>query len=341
MRKLDHPGEVVCLSFSPDGQTVAAGNWAGEVKLWNVATGERLLPLLGHTTEVWSLAFSPDGRILATGGADQTVRFWNVTTGKEESKLIGHGSNVKAVAFAPDGQTLATGGKDAMVMLWSTAPKRAETLLTNVNDPPSFSPDNKLLATCRRGGTVTVWDLTSRQPVWVLNGERFGQFADEGRTLATVSTNFILRFWKVATQTLERAATLSGDTDSTRQLRFALRGNRLAAAHPNGAVTLYETTSGRVLGKCKAQPGNLNSLTFSPDARLLAACVEDHPVKLWDVTTQKEKPAAFSLQATAQGVAFSPDGLILASASYERVLGNSVPITLAAAQISFFEKSLL
>src|SRR6185369_7903721 len=37
MRKLDHAGDVLCLSFSPDGQTVAVGNWAGEVQLWSVA----------------------------------------------------------------------------------------------------------------------------------------------------------------------------------------------------------------------------------------------------------------------------------------------------------------
>jgi WD40 repeat protein len=321
MRRLDNAGEVLCLSFSPDGQTVAAGNWAGEVQLWNVATGERVLPLLGHTTIVWSLAFSPDGRMLATGSTDQTIRFWNLTTGKEESKLVGHGSDVKAVAFAPDGQTLATGGKDAMVMLWSTAPKRAETLLTNVNHLPSFSPDNKLVATYRGGGTVTIWDVTSRQPVWVLKGERFGQFANDGRTFATVSTNFILRFWEVTTRTLEREVTLSGITDSRRQLRFALCGNRLAAANFDGGITLYETTSGSVVGKCKAQPGSVNSLTFSPDARLLAVCVENHPVKLWNLTTQKEQPAAFSDQYTAQGAAFSPDGLIMASASFGGTVG--------------------
>jgi WD40 repeat protein len=258
--------------------------------------------------------------MLATGGADQTVRFWNVTTGKEESKLIGHGGEVRALAFAPDGQTLATGGNDAKVMLWRTAPKRAETLLTNVNHPPSFSPDNKLLATSKRGGTVTVWDVTSRQPVWVLNGERFGQFANEGRTLLTVSTNFDLRFWNVATQTLERAVTLSGITDSAER-RFALRGNRLAVINPDGTVPVYETKSGSVVGTFKAQPGYLPKLAFSPDARLLVVCVEDHPLKVWDATTHQEQPASFSLQDSAMGVAFSPDGLIMASASYGGTVG--------------------
>jgi WD40 repeat protein len=319
IRQLDNSGNVVCLSFSPDGQTLAAGNWAGEVQRWKVVTGERLLPLLGHTAEVWSLAFSPDGKMLATGGADQTVRFWKVTTGKEESKLIGHDSEARAVAFAPDGQTLATGGNDAMVMLWSTAPKRAETLLSDVNQPPSFSPDNKLLATSKRGGAVTVWDVNSRQPVWVLNSERVGQFANESRTLVTVSTNFVLRFWDVAMQTLERAVTLPGITDST-ELRFTLCSNRLAVAHPDGAVTVYETTSGSVVGKYRkyqAQPGYPTKPAFSPDGQLLVVCVEDHPIELWDVTTQKEQPATFSLQETAMGVAFSPDGLIMASASYD------------------------
>ena len=46
--------------FSPDGQTLVTSNWAGEVQLWNVARGERVLPLRGHTGLVWGLAFSPD-----------------------------------------------------------------------------------------------------------------------------------------------------------------------------------------------------------------------------------------------------------------------------------------
>ncbi len=270
MRRLKSRGEVICLNFSPDGETVAAGNWAGEVQLWKVATGERLAPLTGHTAEIWSLAFSPDGKMLATASSDQTVRLWNVTTGKEESKFIGHGSEVKAVAFAPDGQTLATGGKDDMVMLWSTAPKRAEVVITNVTQPPTFSPDNKLLAASTFAGTitdsddvwspssswfggpVTVWDVATRQPVWVLNSETLAQFPNEGGTLVTISPDFILRFWDVATHTLQRAVTLRGITDSTRPFRFALRGNRLAVADADGDITLHDATTGGLIGKLKS-----------------------------------------------------------------------------------------
>jgi WD40 repeat protein len=194
-------------------------------------------------------------------------------------------------------------------------------VITNVNLPPSFSANNKLLATVRFGGPVTVWDVASRQPVWVLNSERFAQFASEGRTFATVSTNLILRFWDVATQTLQRAVPLSGITDSTQHFCFALRGNRLAAADDDGIITLYDATTGDVIGKFRAHAGHIQALTFSPDARLLATVSENRPVKLWDVATQKEVAGASSHRYSAQGLAFSPDGSLLASASWDDTVG--------------------
>ena len=321
MRRLDNAGNVLCLSFSPDGQTMAAGNWDGEVNLWNVTTGERGLPLQRQAGQLWSLAFSPDGKMLATGSSDQTVRFWNVSTGKEESKLIGHGSEVWAVAFAPDGKTLATGGKDEMVMLWNTAPERAEVVLTNVSRPPSFSPDSKLLATWKFGGPVTVWDVATRQPVWVLDSERFAQFPTDGGTLTTLSTNRSLRFWDVATQTVQRTLALPGITDSTQAVRMVLRGDRLASSDGGGFITLFEISTGGVIGKFKAHGGYSDALTFSPDARLLATADEDHSIKLWDVVQQRELASMPGHKEEIPGLAFSPDGSLLASASFDGRVG--------------------
>jgi len=160
----------------------------------------------------------------------------------------------------------------------------------------------------------------------VLNGETLPQFIAKGRTLATLSTNLILRFWDVATQTLEHAVALTGITDSTQYFRFALRGDRLATAEQDGSITLFDATKGGLIGKFKAHAGPRSwflteALTFSPDARLLATSGKDHSVKLWDVATQKELATQAGHQASALGLAFSPDGSLLASASYDGTVG--------------------
>jgi WD40 repeat protein len=70
----------ICMTYSPDGRTLAVGGFHGEndVLLFNLDKGtlERCLP--GHLGRVRSLAFSPDGRLLASGSSDTTVLIWEV-----------------------------------------------------------------------------------------------------------------------------------------------------------------------------------------------------------------------------------------------------------------------
>ncbi|MGA2615986.1 MAG: protein kinase [Thermoguttaceae bacterium] len=139
---------VMTLAFSPDSRVLAAGSRLGQVKLFDLATGDFLRSLgdaskksgdgnaneklprppraLGH---VASLAFSPGGSLLATGGtpipdpstipqgSDLTtrpgnLRVWDVASGAPRHELVGH-AEVVAVAFSPDGKWLASEG------LWS------------------------------------------------------------------------------------------------------------------------------------------------------------------------------------------------------------------------------
>ncbi|MDE0637028.1 MAG: WD40 repeat domain-containing protein [Candidatus Poribacteria bacterium] len=81
--KDDKKGSFVGAIYSPDGKTFATvpASHAGNVRLWDAATGKYLITLRGHTNaDGYAVTFSPDSRKFATGHMDGTVILWNIPT---------------------------------------------------------------------------------------------------------------------------------------------------------------------------------------------------------------------------------------------------------------------
>jgi WD40 repeat protein len=110
---------VWSVAFSPDGKTLASGNYDHTVWLRDM-DAKQWRPLQEkHKGAVRSVAFSPDGKILASGSDDHTVWLWDMDTKKPiEPPLKGHTSRVTSVAFSPDGKILASGSDDETIRLW-------------------------------------------------------------------------------------------------------------------------------------------------------------------------------------------------------------------------------
>src|SRR5262249_12657030 len=76
-----HAGEVTAVAFSPDGGRVASTSWK-EARVWDAATGKKVLTLPGQAGWATGVTFSRDGKRLATAGF-QTVKVWDAASGKE------------------------------------------------------------------------------------------------------------------------------------------------------------------------------------------------------------------------------------------------------------------
>ena len=94
------------VEFTPDGaRLLTIGE--GEIRLWNVATGEPVWGPIAHSGASTQARFSPDGKRFAVFGVDSAVDLFDSATGKPEHSLSHRGLGVDAV-FSADGRIVAT-----------------------------------------------------------------------------------------------------------------------------------------------------------------------------------------------------------------------------------------
>lgn len=105
----------ISLSFSPDGEYLAAGDDNGKVELWNVNPFKLIAVMGRHAARVKSVAFSPDGDQVVSSSDDKTIVLWNVGSRSLATRIGTHVAPVRSVAFSPDGKHIVSGEHDRSV----------------------------------------------------------------------------------------------------------------------------------------------------------------------------------------------------------------------------------
>ena len=305
------------VAFSPDGKTLAVGDFGGQIGLWDVATGRRTAVLAEGSGTVYGVAFSPDGKTLAAGDYGGQVSLWDVATGRRTATL-NEGSPVYGVAFSPDGKTLAAGDGGGRVGLWDVATGRRTAVLAEGSPVRgvAFSPDGKTLAAGDFGGQVGLWDVATGRRTAVLaegSGTVYGvAFSPDGKTLAAGDYGGQVGLWDVATG--RRTAVLAEGSGTVYGVAFSPDGKTLAAGDYGGRVGLWDVATGRRTAVL-AEGSPVRGVAFSPDGKTLAAGDSGGRVGLWDVATGRVAALAED-SGTLYRVAFSPDGKTLAAGDY-------------------------
>ncbi|KAA8499149.1 Notchless protein-like [Porphyridium purpureum] len=286
--------------------------------------------LPGHAEAVLATQFSPDASMAASASGDTTVRIWEMKSQTPKRTLNAHRNWVLTLAWAPDGKWLASGDKDGLVCAWRDAAQEHVEMMkahTKWITALAWQPlhrtahgECELLASASKDATVRIWNVRTGSTVFVLSGHTAAvtcvKWGGEGY-LYTASQDRTIKMW---------------DERDGKQIK-SLSGH----GHWVNTMALssdYVLRMGAFDEKCRITPDQLGRLKEIAQERYdqamaksggakgqerLVSGSDDFTLHLWEpMSSSKPLARMTGHQQLVNSVAFSADGIFIASGSFDK-----------------------
>ncbi|MDM8515523.1 protein kinase [Desulfobacterales bacterium HSG16] len=325
--KLNHA--VHSVIFSPDSRYLASGS-GHTLILWDIETKKSIFDKKGLKLFIKPFAFSPDGRYIALVDHDDTICLQDIKSGQIKnkrikskrikskriknkrirSKMADHEYDITSLCFSPDGSFLITGTANHVIILWNVNTGQIIKICEGHSDyvgVAEFSPDGLFIASGSQDNTLLLWLVIYKLEF----DEELFPWTEKQR-LAHLDHLFLRGKYEKACQQVMDEWT-NRDNDSKRSLypfynKLLLKGRDERI----DSVLLFETLKGHT--------SYVESVSFSPDGRLLASGSWDNTIRLWNMKTGRLVNTLKWHMSHVESVAFSPDGRFMASGSRDNTI---------------------
>ncbi|MFM7040432.1 MAG: protein kinase domain-containing protein [Planctomycetaceae bacterium] len=240
--------------------------------------------LLGQFNEPGALtgaAWSPDGRCLVTQFCSEiatdsaTLTEFGIWDAVKQNRLSasfegGPPAEVLAAGFSPNSRQAALAGRDFRVRLVSLPEGRSDGYLEGHTGPVRmlrYSPDGSRLVTLSADGTVRVWDLETREQLYLISSPTLPEEATAEAEFTDNDHLVVCNSGTVEFLSLMAGKVLTEDRMDGTGIRIH-RQPGLIAVRRAGVIRILRLPGLRVQAEIPAERGR-PELAFSADARYL------------------------------------------------------------------------
>lgn len=325
----------VGVAWSPDGTLLAAAEndksgFCGTVQLWRIG-GPAPVPIAPPlpaelapgcdlaaewSTTIQSIAFLNDGTLIA--GLNQTNKvhsratmvLWNPMQSKNFSRqpvanpgfdhprnisfaslgfgTYGNNFTLNALAFSADDHWMAVCGNRNSIQIWNITPGlKSLTLDKNLNGTEYSSPHN---------------------PPGGLQGQCSAvAFSPDSRWIAAGTRSYEMALWS------------AGDW-------VRMEGRKVTSSLVETGQDNHTSSPSYYTSSPPMANAAINAIVFSPDNRRLAYGTADSKISLWHMIAQTPLPSVNIHSGGVLSLAFSPNGVCLASGSSDQTLRFSCEV---------------
>ena len=298
------------LFFSQSDKRLVCKYWADSIVFWDVVQKQVIPSPIKTKGRGQRCALSPCEELLALIGENgQTLEIWNITFGARIAELTEHQSLITTVVFSPSGEHLVSGDVDGKLVVWRVQHwEKLHSFIAHARPfrTAAFHPSGKQIVTTD-GSSIFLWDVTS--------GEQLGS--------PSVDSTFVALYKGDMRQIQKQMRKPHKPLKYLHSIAFSPCGTLLAGGLKGGihlwdAATL-EPRMGMILPERCSLVG---VVVFSPCGRYLASGswwwkTDKVSVRLWEVATGENIHTFWGHTSDVQNLAFSKDGELLASSSYD------------------------
>jgi WD40 repeat protein len=298
---------VLAVAVSPDKSAVAASR-GNQIHIYDAGSGAHVRTLLdpkltgpdkkpvaaAHLSLVESLAWSPDGKFLASGSFQEVV-LWDARTGELRTRVTGFAERVVALAFSNSGKLLATGGgaptqEGELKILDVTSGKVVQDIKANVHSDTvfgvSFSPDDKMLASCGADKFVKVFEVPSGKFLKSFEGHTHHVMGvgwkGDGKFLASGGADNVVKVWDF--EKGEQVRTINAHGKQVTNLQFVGKTAQFITCSGDQTVRMWNADNGGNTRNFSGGTDYVYSVSVSPDGAVVAAGGQDG-VRLYNGTS--------------------------------------------------------
>ena len=316
-----HSHFVRQLEFSSDGKLLVSASFDRTVRLWRMPDGEVAEVLRGHDSHLRWAAVSQDASQIASAAEDRTVRLWSVDEAWADPPEPGSMIAMANVDGSDERLALCTDKQFQLRGLGEAEPRWTHPATARIYEVAMNSDGTSALGMA--SGEIVVLDsqgqslctLDAGSPVLALT---FGAVMESGDSMSAClysgGLDGAIRCWNVNSG--ESVWTKRAHPGGVACLEFVAGRSHLLSAGLDGFAGIWDGRGERL--QSLPHPDKVSRIVAHPHRREIATACLDGRVRIWDAEgTMREEIVVGNQWVNC--IAYSPDGLRLASGSEESV----------------------